>query len=163
GTRYVGCGSPTRLRHRAGRVAEIGHARRRGFAAPARVPQADSLPAARGGSRRRRGRRSGGHAMKHALLLVCVLSGTALADVHETWGVEVQPPGKGYKRVTIDNALGNVRIEGHDGAGVIIETNKRAPDEETLDRLRVSLVPDPDGTVRITTHADASPESKPVP
>jgi len=99
------------------------------------------------------------------VLLVLVLSsvgGTALADVSEKSRVEVQPPGKSYKQVTIDNALGNVRIEGHDGPGIIIETIKHAPDEDALDRLRVSLVPDPSGTVRITTHADPGPESKPV-
>ncbi|HEX5061449.1 MAG TPA: hypothetical protein VFV99_18910 [Kofleriaceae bacterium] len=101
--------------------------------------------------------------MKHALVLVCVLSTSAWADVNERSRVEVQPPGKGYKQISIENALGNVRIEGHDGPGIIIETHKHAPDDDALDRLRVSLVPDPDGTVRITTHADPSVESKPVP
>ena len=101
--------------------------------------------------------------MKRPLLLVCALSATAYADVTEKSRVEVNPPGKAYKQVSIDNPLGNVRIEGHDGAGIIIETHKHAPDEDALDRLRVSLVPDPDGTVRITTHADRSVESKPVP
>ena len=100
--------------------------------------------------------------MKRALLVVCVLSATASADVTEKSRVEVQPPGKPYKQVSIDNPLGNVRIEGHDGKNVIIETHKRAANDEGLDRLRVSLVPDPDGTVRITTHADPSPESKPI-
>jgi DUF4097 and DUF4098 domain-containing protein YvlB len=42
----------------------------------------------------------------------------------------------------------------------MIETHKHAPDDEALDRLRVSLVPDPDGTVRITTAADPSPEGR---
>jgi hypothetical protein len=92
-----------------------------------------------------------------------LVAGPAHADVTERSRVEVNPPGKGYKQVTIDNALGNVRIEGHDGNGVIIETHKHAPNQDALDRLRVSLVPDPDGTVRISTHADPSPESKPVP
>lgn len=100
--------------------------------------------------------------MRCALLLVCVLSATAMADVTEKSRVEVQPPGKGYKQISIDNPLGNVRIEGHDGPGIIIETHKHAPDEDALERLRVSLVPDPDGTVRISTHADQGPESKPV-
>jgi DUF4097 and DUF4098 domain-containing protein YvlB len=92
-----------------------------------------------------------------------MLSATAMADVSERSRVEVQPPGKGYKQISVENALGNVRIEGHDGPNIVIETIKRAPDEDAMDRLRVSLVPDPDGTVRISTHADASPESKPVP
>lgn len=100
--------------------------------------------------------------MKNAFVLVCVLSTTAMADVTEKSRVEVQPPGKGYKQIAIENSLGNVRIEGHDGQNIIIETHKRAPDVDALDRLRVSLVPDPDGTVRLSTHADPSPETKPV-
>jgi hypothetical protein len=95
-----------------------------------------------------------------ALLLVCVLAATANADITEKSRVEVNPPK--VKQVSIENALGNVRIEGHDGPGIIIDTQKRAPDDEAMERLRVSLVPNPDGSVRITTHADPSPESKPV-
>jgi hypothetical protein len=95
--------------------------------------------------------------------LVALLAAPAFADSNERSRVDLQAPGKGYKQVSVDNALGNVRIEGHDGTGIIIETHKHAPDDDALDRLRVSLVPDPDGTVRITTHADPSPESKPVP
>jgi hypothetical protein len=101
--------------------------------------------------------------VKRALLLVCCLAGVAHAEIAERSRVEVKPPGKPYKQVTVDNALGNVRIEGYDGNAIIIETNKRAPDEEALERLRVSLIPDPDGTVRITTAADPLPESKPLP
>lgn len=101
--------------------------------------------------------------MRRALLLVCVLASTAAADVTEKSRVEVRPPSKGYKQISVENALGNVRIEGHDGPGIIIETHKHAPDDDALDRLRVSLVPDPDGTVRITTHADPNPESRAVP
>jgi hypothetical protein len=98
--------------------------------------------------------------VKRALLLVCVLATTASADITEKSRVEVNPPK--VKQVSIENSLGNVRIEGHDGPGIIIDTQKRAPDDEAMDRLRVSLVPNPDGSVRITTHADPSPESKPV-
>lgn len=101
--------------------------------------------------------------MRRALLLVCVLASTAAADVTERSRFEIRPPRKAYKQIRIDNALGNVRIEGHDGPGVIVEAHKHAPDDEALDRLRVSLVPDPDGTVRITTHADPSPEARRVP
>lgn len=101
--------------------------------------------------------------MRHALLVVCLLSATAIADSNEKSRVDLQAPAKGYKQVSIDNSLGNVRIEGHDGTGIIIETHKHAPDDDSLDRLRVSLIPDADGTVRISTHADPSPESKPLP
>jgi hypothetical protein len=95
-----------------------------------------------------------------ALLFVAALGSSAYADVTEKTRVEVNPPT--VKQVSIDNPLGNVRIEGHDGRGIVIEAHKHAPDDEAMERLRVSLVPNPDGTVRITTHADASPESKPL-
>jgi hypothetical protein len=95
-----------------------------------------------------------------ALLVVAALTSVASADVTEKTRVEVNPPK--VKQVSIDNPLGNVRIEGHDGRGIVIEAYKHAPDDEAMERLRVSLVPNPDGTVRITTHADANPESKPL-
>jgi len=95
-----------------------------------------------------------------ALLLVCALGGVAAADgktvpgIVETSSVEVRPAGKPFTQLAIDNPLGDVRIEGHDGTSIVIETRKRAPDDESLDRLRVSLVPNTDGTVRIATAAD---------
>jgi hypothetical protein len=108
--------------------------------------------------------------MSRALLLVCVLGAAAHADpeksdkgVDERARVDVQPAGAAFKKIAIDNPLGDVRVEGYDGTAIRIETRKHAPDEDTLDRLRVSLVPNPDGTVRITTTADPSRESKPVP
>jgi hypothetical protein len=101
-----------------------------------------------------------------ALALVLLLCGVAAADpdkgVDERARVDVAPAGAAFKQLAIDNPLGDVRIEGYYGTAIRIETRKHAPDEDTLDRLRVSLVPNPDGTVRITTTADASRESKPV-
>lgn len=101
--------------------------------------------------------------MKRALCIVCALTGVAGADVSERSRVEVKPAAKAFKQLSVENALGNVRIEGHDGNSIMIETIKRAPDEDALDRLRVSLVPDPDGTVHIVTAADAGKEARPVP
>jgi len=103
-------------------------------------------------------------AVTRALLFVCLLAPTAYADepVVEKSRLDLVPPGKAFKQLSIDNPLGNVRIEGHDSSSIVIITQKRAPDEEAIDRLRVSLVPDPDGTVRLTTHADPSSESRPV-
>lgn len=63
----------------------------------------------------------------------------------------VAPGKRPIRAVAIDNPLGDVRIEGHDGASVTIVSEKHAPDAETLARLRVTLVPDPDGTVRLTS------------
>lgn len=90
-----------------------------------------------------------------ALLVVCVLAAPAVAEpVVEKSRVEVQPAAAPFKQLAIENPLGDVRVEGHDGASIMIETHKRAPDLEGIDRLRVSLVPNTDGTVRITTTAD---------
>lgn len=105
--------------------------------------------------------------MTRAAMLVIALCGVAAADpakgVDERARVELAPAGHAFKQLAIDNALGDVRVEGYDGTSIRIETRKHAPDDDTLDRLRVSLVPNPDGTVRITTTADASRESRPVP
>lgn len=106
--------------------------------------------------------------MKAALLCVCAIAGTAAAEAPtsglvERSRLEVQPvTGKAIKQISIDNPLGDVKVEGYDGTSILIETRKQAPDEEGLDRLRVSLVPNPDGTVRITTTADGGKEFKSV-
>jgi DUF4097 and DUF4098 domain-containing protein YvlB len=102
---------------------------------------------------------------------LAALAAPALADtatppaspIVETSEMRVQPAGKQFKKLQIENALGNVRIVGHDGKSIRIETVKHAPDDETLDRLRVSLVPDADGGVRIMTAADTSREAKAQP
>jgi len=75
----------------------------------------------------------------------------APTGVQEHDVVEVQPSKKPIKKVTVDNPLGNIRVEGHDGKGLVIFAYKHAPDDASLEQLRVSLVPDPDGPVRITT------------
>ncbi len=64
--------------------------------------------------------------------------------------------------VTIDNRLGNVTVKGHDARGVTIRAVKRAPDADTMDRLKVSLVPDPAGPVRIRTSLLPGDEARPV-
>jgi hypothetical protein len=83
--------------------------------------------------------------------------------VYEHDVVEVQPGKKPIKAVTIDNQLGDIRIEGHDGKGLVIYAYKRAPDDAALDQLRVSLVPDPDGPVLITTAVDRAAEKTTLP
>ena len=113
--------------------------------------------------------------MKGALALLCALCAPVLAEPRTTATPELAPagviehsrvevaPAVAVKELSIDNPLGDVRIEGYDGKAILIETHKRAPDEASLDRLRVSLVPNPDGTVRITTTADGGREVQPVP
>lgn len=76
--------------------------------------------------------------------------------------VEVQPSARPIEEVTISNRLGSVRVEGHDGDTVVIHALKRAPDDETLDRLKVSLLPDPNGVVRIETRVATGGELRPL-
>lgn len=93
------------------------------------------------------------------------LAAPAFADgtLVERARLEVQPvAGTPIKQLSIDNPLGDVKVEGYDGTSILIETRKTAPDEDGLDRLRVSLVPNPDGSVRIATTADRDKESKPL-
>jgi hypothetical protein len=78
--------------------------------------------------------------------------------------LEWQPKDKKpIKKVAIENPLGDVRVEGHSGDSIIIESHKTAPDEDGLDRMRISLVPSPDGTVRVKTTVDGSKEAKGLP
>ncbi len=105
-------------------------------------------------------------AITAALLLV---AGVAAADpatpakgLVEHSRLEVAPGGRAIKQLTIENPLGDIKIEGYDGQSILIETRKTAPDEDALDRLRVSLIPNPDGTVRILTTADGGKEVRPL-
>jgi hypothetical protein len=76
---------------------------------------------------------------------------TTPGDVVERATLTVAAGRRPIRAVSIDNPLGDVTIEGHDGTSVQIESIKHAPDADTLARLRVTLVPDPDGTVRLTS------------
>lgn len=103
--------------------------------------------------------------MKSAALAVLLLATAASAEPKNTGLVEharleVAPGGRPIKQLTIENPLGDVKVEGYDGQSIMIETTKAAPDEDALDRLRVSLIPNPDGTVRILTTADGGKEVK---
>jgi DUF4097 and DUF4098 domain-containing protein YvlB len=104
--------------------------------------------------------------VKAALSILLALATPAAADtvanVIEKARLEVQPAARPFTKITIDNALGDVVVEGYDGTAIQIETKKQAPDDEALERLRISLVPNPDGTVRITTTADRDRENKPL-
>jgi hypothetical protein len=108
-----------------------------------------------------------------SLLVLCLLCAPALADpkpekavtdkgVTEKSRLEVQPAQKAFKKLTIDNPLGGVRVEGYDGTAIMIETHKHAPDDDTLERMRVKLVPNGDNGVRIVTYAASGREAKQV-
>ena len=78
--------------------------------------------------------------------------------------VDLSPArGARIERLDVDNRLGDVRIEGHDRDAITIVAVKRAPDQETLDRLKVSLIPDPSGPVIISTSLLAGQEARPIP
>lgn len=76
--------------------------------------------------------------------------------------LELQPSGRPFTKLSIENPLGDVRVEGHDKASIEIVTRKQGPTEEALDRLHVTLTPNPDGTVRLTTTADGGREVRPL-
>lgn len=103
-----------------------------------------------------------------ALLLVAGVAAAQPRPVKPKTGLvehsrlEVAPGGRPIKQLTIENPLGDIKVEGYDGKSIMIETTKTAPDEEALERLRVSLIPNPDGTVRILTAADGGKEVKPL-
>ena len=86
----------------------------------------------------------------------------ATAPSSERSRLSIEPAGHAITRLSIDNPLGDVKVEGYDGTAIQIETHKFAPDDEALDRLHISLVPNPDGTVTIKTTADGGKEVRPV-
>ena len=95
----------------------------------------------------------------------CTLPAAALSSktgASESSGLDLSPSGHPFTHLVIDNPLGNVTVEGYDGTAIHIETRKHAPDDDTLERLRVSLIPSADGTVRITSTADGGREVRPV-
>ena len=81
--------------------------------------------------------------------------------VNERDVVEVDPAAP-VTLLTVDNRLGEVHIKGHDSSKIIISAYKRAPDQETLERLKVTLVPDANGSVRIATSLTTGREARPI-
>ena len=87
---------------------------------------------------------------------------TPIPKVVERSRLDVAPSQTPFLNLSVDNPLGDVRIEGHDGSSVMIETHKSAPDDSTMDRLRVSLVPGLDGSLRLGTAVDPGVDSRSV-
>ncbi|MFH0899108.1 MAG: DUF4097 family beta strand repeat-containing protein [Pseudomonadota bacterium] len=84
--------------------------------------------------------------------------------VIERDAVEVAPRhGVSLRTVEIENRLGDVTIIGRDEKGLSISVTKRAADEETLERLKVNLQPDPAGSVRISSVVLFGEEARPIP
>lgn len=85
-------------------------------------------------------------------------------SVFERDEVEVDPSaGVHVGELVVDNRLGAVRIQGHDRESVVISAVKRAPDTETLERLKVTLIPDPSGAVHISTSIAPGHDARPIP
>jgi putative adhesin len=74
----------------------------------------------------------------------------------------IEPANHPFTQLSIENPLGDVKVEGYDGTAIQIESHKFAPDDDAIDRLHISLVPNPDGTVSIKTTADGGKEARPV-
>jgi hypothetical protein len=78
--------------------------------------------------------------------------------------VQIQPHAKvKVKAISVDNRLGDVSVIGHDDPSVIVHVVKRGPDGDTIDRLKVNLVTDPDGTITLGTALMAGEEARPLP
>jgi hypothetical protein len=114
--------------------------------------------------RRRHRRRHRALVRGLAALVLLAAAAPAATDppLAERARLELQPSGRPFKKIEIENPLGDVRVEGHDKATIEIETRKQGPTEEALDRLHVSLTPNPDGTVRLTTTVDGGREVRPL-
>jgi hypothetical protein len=80
----------------------------------------------------------------------------------ERFRLSIEPAGHAFTQLSIENPLGDVKVEGYDGTAIQIESHKFAPNDDALDRLHISLVPNPDGTVSIKTTADGGKEARPV-
>ena len=87
---------------------------------------------------------------------------TTTTGARELTHLEIAPTAAGFRQLVADNQLGDLRIIGYDGATLVIDAEKHAPDAEALDRLHVTLIPNPDGSVRLVTVATTSRESRPV-
>lgn len=105
------------------------------------------------------------------LLMVAALCASAIGTARAQDGkavverdkVDLAPAdGVEITRVAIDNRFGEVSVIGHDAPGLTIIAVKRAPDDATMDRLKVSLVPDPNGPVAIGTSLLAVEEARPI-
>ncbi|MBI4508634.1 MAG: DUF4097 family beta strand repeat protein [Deltaproteobacteria bacterium] len=78
--------------------------------------------------------------------------------------VEIAPHrGVRIRALDVENRLGDVTVLGHDAPSVTLSVVKRAPDGETLDRLKVNLVPDPAGSIHVGTALLIGKEARPIP
>lgn len=104
-----------------------------------------------------------------AMLLTGALVGLGRAAAEEPFLIERDTididPSAGVRLhgIVVDNRLGDVSVVGHDEPGVSLTVVKRAPDGETLDRLKVNLVPDPAGVLLVSAAVLFGRDARPVP
>jgi hypothetical protein len=77
-------------------------------------------------------------------------------DIAPHAGVEI-------RSIEVDNRLGDVTVLGWDEPTVSLSVQKRAPDGETLERLKVNLTPDPGGALRVASALLFGREARPIP
>ena len=73
-------------------------------------------------------------------------------EIVERGAFEINPPeGKRISRLNVFNRLGNVKVVGHTLSTLVVKATKRAPNRNAIERLSVSIVPDSNGVIRVTT------------
>jgi hypothetical protein len=127
----------------------------------------DACAGGRGRPKRRSPVRMNRPALAALLLLPLVAAADPATDddgfLVERDNVEIAPAKTVHLgAVDVDNRLGDVQVIGRDQPGISLAVVKRAPDEATLDRLKVNLVPDPAGIVRITSALLIGNEARPI-
>ncbi len=122
------------------------------------------------GAGERRAARSGRVALGMIVCGVLWLSAAAaLADptralVVERDEVEIAPPaGLKVTSLLVDNRLGDIRVEGHERPVITISARKQAASATVLERLKVTVIPDANGPVRISTAMIATDDARPIP
>ncbi len=73
------------------------------------------------------------------------------------------PQGRSLHEVAVDNRLGDVHIVGGDRESARVVAIKRAPDRELIERLKVTLTPDPSGVLYIDTAVAEGEGTVPMP
>ena len=73
-------------------------------------------------------------------------------EIVERGAFEISPPeGKSISKLHVTNSLGGVKIVGHDLPTLVVKATKRAPNQNAIERLSVSIVPDSNGVIRVST------------
>jgi hypothetical protein len=98
-----------------------------------------------------------------ATAVASAVASIAAAEVVQRDVIDVAaPPGLEIRVIDIDNRLGDIRIEGGDRDSVSVVAVKRAADEDTVERLKVTLVPDPAGVLHVATSLLMGEEARPI-